>query len=118
MPNVFGKKIDLHPRMRAIRQHVALVLAVERLIIGCFQHRCQRGRADVIAKDPLKLKMIEGRLDRAGAIDRSYHEVAQTLDGASTIRAPEFNALVHIFLGMSYVCEQSAAQFEMPFPDS
>jgi hypothetical protein len=103
MPNVFGKKVDLHPRKGAVRQHVALVLAVERPIIRCPRHRCQHGGIDVVRKDPLELKMIERRFDGAGSIDRPHHEVAQALNRASAIRALEFNTLVHYLPRVSSV---------------
>jgi hypothetical protein len=47
--------------------------------------------------------MIERRLDGAGTIDRSHNEIAQAADRASAICAAEFNALIHIRLGVSSV---------------
>src|SRR6266404_3756553 len=82
MPDVFREKIDLHPGGGAARQH---------------------RRIDIIRKDPLQLKMIERRLARARTIDRCHDEVAQTRDASSAIRAPDFNALIHIRLGLPYL---------------
>src|SRR5262245_36745800 len=44
--------------------------------------------------------MVERRLDRASTINRCNDEVEETRDGSSAIRAPEFNALIHIRLGL------------------
>src|SRR5258708_11791312 len=103
MPDVFREKIDLHPGGGAVRQHVALVLTIERPVIRGFGHPRQHRRIDIIREDPLQLKMIERRLARARTIDRCHDEVAQTRDGSSAIRAPEFNALIHIRLELPYL---------------
>src|ERR1700756_5850496 len=99
MADVLGKKVDLDPGMGAVRQHVALVLTVERPIVRRLRHRRQHGCIKVVGKDIFELKMIERRFRGAGAIDGSDNEVAQALDRANAIRALEFNALVHICLG-------------------
>jgi hypothetical protein len=55
--------------------------------------------------------MIERRLDGAGTIDRSHNEIAQAADRASAIRAAEFNALIHICLGVVIRCADRACRF-------
>ena len=59
MANVFGKKIDLHPRGRPVRPGAALAAAGHRPVFRRNRQRMQHRRINVVGKDPVELEMME-----------------------------------------------------------
>ena len=70
MADIFGKQIDLHPRMGAVGEIVPLAAAVHRPVVGRLRHIGEHQRIDVVGEDALEDKMRERRVGQDRGIDR------------------------------------------------
>ena len=95
VPDVFGEQIDLHPRVGAVGQIVALAAAVHRPIVRRLRHVGEDGGIDIVRKHVVENEMIERCLVGRRRFDRADHELAQPLGRKLAAARRQFNGLVH-----------------------
>ena len=103
VPDVLGEEVDLHARMGAIGQHIALVAPVQWPIIRCDRHGRDHPRIDVVRKHAIEHEMVKRRFQPAGRINRRDDEIPQSTDSAIAIRARCGDDLVHAFPSLLFV---------------
>ena len=81
--HVLGKEVNLHARMGAIGQHIALVAPVQRPIIRCDRHRRDHPRIDVVRKHAIEHEMVKRRFHLTGGFNRRNDEFFYRLTARS-----------------------------------
>ena len=93
--DIFRKHVDLHPRMGAVGEIVALAAAVHRPVVGGIRHVGQHGVVDVVGEDPVEHQVIERRIGSRRRVHRGDNEIAQPLGGQPAVARVQFNRLIH-----------------------